>query len=50
MAPPPAPDGYMWSLPLLYGVWATTIVILYFASRWFSGVKARRSDWWLKYV
>ena len=46
----PAPDGYMWSLPLLYAVWATATIILYFASKWFAGLKARRTDWWLKYV
>ena len=50
MAPPPPPDGYMWSLPLLYAVWAVAIVILYFASKWFAGVKARQTDWWLRYI
>ena len=50
MAPPPVPDGYAWSLPLLYAVWAVAIVMLYFACRWFAELKARRRDWWLKYV
>ena len=31
MAPPP-PEGYVWSLPLLYLVWAIAVVVLYFAS------------------
>jgi uncharacterized membrane protein len=47
---PPAPDGYMWSLGLLYVVWAIAIGILYAACRWFAGVKARRTDWWLSYL
>jgi uncharacterized membrane protein len=47
---PPPPDGYTWSLPLLYLVWAIAVAILYVASRWFAELKARRSDWWLSYV
>ena len=50
MGNPPPPDGYMWSLPLLYLVWAVAIVILFFACRWFAGVKARKSSWWLSYL
>jgi len=50
MGNPDAPDGYMWSLALLYAVWAAAIVPLYFACRWFADLKARRSDWWLSYL
>ncbi|HEV8538154.1 MAG TPA: heparan-alpha-glucosaminide N-acetyltransferase domain-containing protein, partial [Bacteroidota bacterium] len=50
MGTPPAPDGYTWSLGLLYVVWVVAIVILYFACRWFAGLKARRRDWWLSYL
>jgi uncharacterized membrane protein len=50
MGNPPAPEGYTWSLPLLYLVWAVAVVILDFACRWFAAVKARRTDWWLRYV
>lgn len=50
MGNPPAPDGYAWSLPLLYAVWAAAVLILYFPCRWFAGVKARRRDWWLGYL
>ena len=50
MGNPPAPEGYTWSLGLLYAVWAAAIVILYFACRWFADLKARRTDWWLRYV
>ncbi len=50
MAPPPPPEGYTWSLPLLYFVWAIALVILYVACRWYADLKSRRSDWWLKFV
>ncbi len=50
MGAPPPPDGYAWSLPLLYGVLAASVVMLSFACRWFAGVKARRRDWWLSYL
>lgn len=48
--PGPAPDGYMWSLRLLYLVWAVAVVLLFFPSRWYADLKARRRDWWLKYI
>ena len=50
MGNPPPPDGYSWSLGLLYAVWAAAIVILYFACRWFAEVKARRTEAWLRYL
>jgi uncharacterized membrane protein len=50
MGNPEPPEGYVWSLPLLYAVWGIAIVLLYFACRWFADLKARRNDWWLKYI
>ena len=50
MGNPEPPDGYVWSLPLLYLVWGITIVLLYFACRWFAALKAKRDDWWLQYL
>jgi uncharacterized membrane protein len=50
MGSPPPPDGYTWSLPLLYLVWAVAIVLLYLACRWFADLKARRQDPWLRYL
>jgi len=50
MGNPEPPDGYVWSLPLLYLVWAITIVLLYFACRWFAALKLRRNDWSLQYL
>ena len=50
MNPGPQPEGYMWSLGLLYLVWAIAVVMLYFPSRWYADLKARRQSWWLKYL
>ncbi len=50
MGNPEPPDGYVWSLPVLYLVWTIAIVLLYFSCRWFMTVKAKRDDWWLKYI
>lgn len=50
MGNPPAPDGYTWSLGLLYLIWAIAVVLLYVPSRWYADLKARRRDWWLKYL
>jgi len=50
MGNPEPPDGYTWSLPLLYLVWAITVLLLYFPCRWFVEVKAKRDDRWLKYL
>jgi uncharacterized membrane protein len=41
---PPAPEGYVWNLGLLYLVWAMVVTALYFPCRWFAGVKQRRKD------
>jgi hypothetical protein len=50
MGNPEPPDGYTWSLPLLYAIWAITIALLYFASRRFANIKAKHTDWRLKYM
>jgi uncharacterized membrane protein len=50
MGNPEPPDGYVWSLPLLYFVWALAITLLYFACRWFAALKAKRNDWWRQYL
>ena len=47
MGNPPPPDGYTWSLPLLYAVWAIAIALLYPACQWMAGLKARHADAWL---
>jgi uncharacterized membrane protein len=50
MGNPEPPEGYVWSLPLLYLVWGIAIVLLYFSCRWFAERKATRDDRWLKYL
>jgi len=50
LAPGPQPDGYRWSLSLLYLVWAIVIVVLYFACRWYARVKAASKSPLLSYL
>ena len=50
MRPGPPPDGYMWSLWLLYFVTALVVVVLYFPCRSFAARKARRTHAWLSYL
>jgi len=40
----PPPDGYTWSLGLLYAVTAAVVVLLYFPCRWFGERRARRRE------
>ena len=46
MVPPP-PDGWRWSLPMLYAVTIGAVVLLYFPCRWYAELKRRRHDAWL---
>lgn len=50
MGNPRPPAGYAWNLWLLYLVWAIAIVLLYFPCRRFAELKARRTEWWLRYL
>jgi uncharacterized membrane protein len=50
MGNPPPPEGYVWSLALLYAVWIAAVVALYLPCRWYAEIKARRKDWWLGYL
>jgi uncharacterized membrane protein len=43
MEPPQQPPGYMWTLWLLYAVTIVALTLLYFACRWYEGVKFQRS-------
>ena len=44
------PPPHRWGLGLLYLVWVIVVGLLYFACRWFAGVKARRPQTWLSYI
>jgi len=46
----PPPDGYRWSLPLLYAVTALCVALLYLPCRWFAARRASRPDSWLRYL
>ncbi len=50
MDPPPTPDGYIWSLPLLYLVWAIAVTLLYIPCRWYAEKKARGGSPLLGYL
>ena len=46
----PAPEGYRWSLWLLYLVTAIAVAILYFACRWYARVKRESRHALLRYL
>jgi hypothetical protein len=50
MMMPPAPEGYRWSLGLLYLVTIAVVVALYVPCRWFAALQERRRDAWLSYL
>jgi uncharacterized membrane protein len=50
MGNPRPPAGYAWDLWLVYLVWAIAIAMLYFPCRRFAALKARRTEWWLRYL
>lgn len=44
------PAGYEPSMLRLYAAWVIVTVLMYFACRWFAGVKQRHNHWILKYL
>ena len=44
------PAGYGWSLAATYAVWLAVVAALYPACLWFSRLKERRRDWWIRYL
>jgi hypothetical protein len=50
MMNPPAPDGYMWKLSLLYFVFAVVVGLLYFPCRWYARRKATAPAAWMRYI
>ena len=50
MMPPQQPPGYMWSLGLLYLVYALVLPILYVACRWYARLKREHPGGALQYI
>ena len=48
-APWNAPQGYGYSLGVVYLMWIVVLVLLYPPCRWFAVLKRRRRDAWLSY-
>jgi len=48
VAPGPVPPGYMWSLGLLYLVYAVCLILLYLPCRWFARRKQNHRSIWLR--
>jgi uncharacterized membrane protein len=46
----PYPQGYGYSLVMVYAIWLGVVLILYPACRWFASVKRRRREAWLSYL
>lgn len=44
------PAWYGVSLPGVYVAWAVVVALMYVPCRWYAGLKARRTDWWLRYT
>lgn len=43
-------EGWGYSLPVVYAVWALVILMLWPLCRWFAEIKRTRRDWWLSYL
>jgi uncharacterized membrane protein len=48
--PLPAPDGYGFGLPVIYGVWAAVVLLLYPLCARYARIKERSRAWWLSYL
>ncbi|MEO7275527.1 MAG: heparan-alpha-glucosaminide N-acetyltransferase domain-containing protein [Vicinamibacterales bacterium] len=45
-----APPGWGFSVPVVWLWWLAVVLMMYVPSRWFAGVKARRTEWWWGYL
>ena len=50
MMVPPPPEGYVWSLPLLYAVFFVVVAVLYVPCRWYARRKATNPAPWMRYI
>ncbi|MDH5234139.1 MAG: heparan-alpha-glucosaminide N-acetyltransferase domain-containing protein [Gemmatimonadota bacterium] len=48
LMPPDVPDGYRWSLLLLYAVTVAVVVTLYFPCRWYAARKRESAHPWMR--
>ena len=44
------PEGFGYSLGVVYLCWIGVVLAMYPLCKWFSGLKARRKSWWLSYL
>lgn len=44
------PPHWGYSLPVVYVIWITIVLAMYFPCAWFGRLKASRRDWWLSYL
>jgi hypothetical protein len=44
------PDGFGFSLPVVYLLTALMVAMLYPLCRWYDGVKRRGTEWWWSYL
>jgi uncharacterized membrane protein len=47
---PRPPENAGFPLWVVYVAWISGVLLLYPICKWYAGVKARRSDWWLSYL
>ena len=47
---PPPPTDFGFGLAMVYVLWVVGVALLFPLCKWYAGVKARRSDWWLSYL
>jgi hypothetical protein len=45
-----APPNAGFDLWVVWVVWFVGVLLIYPLCKWYGGVKARRSDWWLSYI
>lgn len=50
LIPGPVPAGYVWSLGLLYFVYAICVLVLYFPCRWYAQMKRTHRSIWLSFL
>ncbi len=50
MMNPPPPEGYTWSLALLYAVFFVVVAVLYVPCRWYARRKATSPAPWMRYI